>query len=207
MRSRARSNARSTSTWLRVASPRSGRVFVSGGSAYLHPLCAAVEKRARVPVIVFDPMLNLTVDTKFVNEVEMRSRAAQLVVALGLALRQDKERRHVISRLFFHSRHARYETEEPRVIRVNLLAAQKEKRTRSCRHRRFIGWRQLDMAASPSSSASWSSRSSASRFGTRTEQNQLVVVVKSTTPRSRRTSTTSSGRSPTTRRSSRSSRS
>jgi type IV pilus assembly protein PilM len=73
--------------------PEISRVFVSGGSAYLHPLCAAVEKRARVPVIVFDPTLNLTVDTKFVNEVEMRSRAAQLVVALGLALRQDKERR------------------------------------------------------------------------------------------------------------------
>ena len=43
--------------------------------------------------VSYDPMANLTVDTKFVNEPEMRSRAAQLVVALGLSLRTDKERR------------------------------------------------------------------------------------------------------------------
>jgi type IV pilus assembly protein PilM len=69
------------------------KIFVSGGSAYLAPLCKSIEKRARVPVMMFDPMANLTVDTKFVNEPEMRSRAAQLVVALGLSLRTDKERR------------------------------------------------------------------------------------------------------------------
>ncbi len=69
------------------------KIYVSGGSAYLAPLCKAIERRARVPVIVFDPMGGLTVDAKFVNEHEMRSRAAQLVVALGLALRCDKERR------------------------------------------------------------------------------------------------------------------
>jgi type IV pilus assembly protein PilM len=69
------------------------KIFVSGGSAYLAPLCKSIEKRARVPVMVFDPMANLAVDQKFVNEAEMRSRAAQLVVALGLSLRTDKERR------------------------------------------------------------------------------------------------------------------
>jgi type IV pilus assembly protein PilM len=69
------------------------RIYVSGGSAYLAPLCKAIEKRARVPVMLFDPMANLSVDTKFVNEAEMRSRAAQLVVALGLSLRCEKERR------------------------------------------------------------------------------------------------------------------
>jgi type IV pilus assembly protein PilM len=69
------------------------KIFVSGGSAYLAPLCKAIEKRARVPVMLFDPMANLQVDAKFVNEAEMRSRAAQLVVALGLSLRSDKERR------------------------------------------------------------------------------------------------------------------
>ena len=42
---------------------------------------------------VFDPIANLTADPKFVNEQDMRVRAAQLVVALGLSLRQDKERR------------------------------------------------------------------------------------------------------------------
>ena len=69
------------------------RIFVSGGSAYLAPLCQSIEKRAHVPVQVFDPIANLTADTKYVNEQDMRVRAAQLVVALGLSLRQDKERR------------------------------------------------------------------------------------------------------------------
>jgi hypothetical protein len=43
--------------------------------------------------MLFDPMANLQVDTKYVNEADMRSRASQLVVALGLALRCDKEKR------------------------------------------------------------------------------------------------------------------
>ena len=45
-----------------------GRIYVSGGSAYLAPLVQAIEKRARVPVQLFDPMVNLAVDTKSVNE-------------------------------------------------------------------------------------------------------------------------------------------
>ena len=69
------------------------RIYVSGGSAYLAPLQKSIEKRARVPVMIFDPLGNLTVDPKTVNEAELRSRAAQLVVALGLGLRSDKERR------------------------------------------------------------------------------------------------------------------
>ena len=69
------------------------RIVVSGGSAYLAPLAQAIEKRARVPVQLFDPMINLTVDTKSVNEPQLRAMAAQMVVALGLSLRCDKERR------------------------------------------------------------------------------------------------------------------
>jgi type IV pilus assembly protein PilM len=69
------------------------RIYVSGGSAYLAPLMQAIERRARVPVQLFDPMVNLAVDTKFVNEPDLRARAAQMVVALGLSLRCDKERR------------------------------------------------------------------------------------------------------------------
>ena len=69
------------------------RIYVSGGSAYLAPLVQAIEKRARVPVQLFDPMANLAVDAKSVNEAELRAMAAQLVVALGLSLRCDKERR------------------------------------------------------------------------------------------------------------------
>jgi type IV pilus assembly protein PilM len=69
------------------------RIYVSGGSAYLAPLVQAIERRARVPVQLFDPMVNLTVDTKFVQEPQIRAIAAQMVVALGLSLRCDKERR------------------------------------------------------------------------------------------------------------------
>ena len=70
-----------------------GRIYVSGGSAYLAPLVQAIERRARVPVQLFDPMVNMEVDAKFVNEPQLRATAAQMVVALGLSLRCDKERR------------------------------------------------------------------------------------------------------------------
>ncbi len=70
-----------------------GKIYVCGGSAYLSPLIAAVEKRARVPVIVLDPFQNLQADPRSVNEQELRSRGAQLAVATGLALRCEKERR------------------------------------------------------------------------------------------------------------------
>jgi type IV pilus assembly protein PilM len=69
------------------------RIYVSGGSAYLAPLVQAIERRARVPVQLFDPMVNLDVETKYVNEAQIRAIAAQMVVALGLSLRCDKERR------------------------------------------------------------------------------------------------------------------
>jgi type IV pilus assembly protein PilM len=69
------------------------RIYVCGGSAYLAPLVQAIERRARVPVQLFDPMVNLSVDAKFVNEPQIRAMAAQMVVALGLSLRCDKERR------------------------------------------------------------------------------------------------------------------
>ena len=69
------------------------RVHLCGGSAYLGPLALAIEKRARVPVTVFDPLANLGVDPKALNEADLRSRATQFVVAVGLALRSEKERR------------------------------------------------------------------------------------------------------------------
>jgi type IV pilus assembly protein PilM len=70
-----------------------GKIYVSGGSAYLAPLQRSIERRARVPVALFDPVGSLTVDPKTVDEAALRSRAAQFVVALGLGLRSDKERR------------------------------------------------------------------------------------------------------------------
>jgi type IV pilus assembly protein PilM len=69
------------------------KIYVCGGSAYLSPLIAAIEKRARVPVLLLDPLANIQVDARTVNEQDLRSRAAQLCVAAGLALRCEKERR------------------------------------------------------------------------------------------------------------------
>jgi type IV pilus assembly protein PilM len=69
------------------------QLVVSGGSAYLAPLCQAIEKRSRVTVRVFDPLEGLPVDVKYVNEQELRTRSAQFAVAMGLSLRCDKERR------------------------------------------------------------------------------------------------------------------
>ena len=69
------------------------RIYMCGGSAYLGPLAQAVEKRARVPVSLFDPMTSVMVEAKGVNEQELRGRAAQMCVAIGLSLRTDKERR------------------------------------------------------------------------------------------------------------------
>jgi type IV pilus assembly protein PilM len=70
-----------------------GRIHLSGGSAYLAPLAQAIERRARVPVELFDPMTKIDVDAKFVNEPQLRAVASQMVVALGLSLRCEKERR------------------------------------------------------------------------------------------------------------------
>ncbi len=68
------------------------RIYVCGGSAYLGALTQAIEKRARVPVTVFDPMANMAVD-KLSNEPDLRMRSSQMAVAIGLALRTDKEKR------------------------------------------------------------------------------------------------------------------
>ncbi len=91
------------------------RVYVCGGSAYLSPLISAIEKRARVPVMVLDPLANLTADPRTVNDGELRSHAAQLCVAVGLALRTERERRE----------------QEMRRVRINLLAQRKETTRRS----------------------------------------------------------------------------
>jgi len=69
------------------------RIYMCGGSAYLGSLAQALEKRARVPVTLFDPTTSLAIEARAVNEQELRSRAAQLVVAIGLALRTDREKR------------------------------------------------------------------------------------------------------------------
>ena len=71
-------------------------VYMCGGSAYLAPLCRAVERRARVAVEVFDPTAHLVVDPKFVDQQMLRQRAAQFPGAVGLALRSDREKRELL---------------------------------------------------------------------------------------------------------------
>jgi type IV pilus assembly protein PilM len=85
------------------------RIVLCGGSVFLPALMPAIEKRARVPVMVLDPMANFTIE-RGVNEQELRSRAPQLAVAVGLALRTDKETR----------------TLDTKRVRVNLLAQRKD---------------------------------------------------------------------------------
>lgn len=86
-------------------------VYMCGGSAYLTPLCQAVERRARVAVQVFDPTMHLVVDARFVDQDMLRQRAAQFPGAIGLALRSDREKRELLG------------TSHP--VHINLLSQKK----------------------------------------------------------------------------------
>lgn len=67
------------------------KVYVSGGTANIRALLDAVERRARVSVELLDP-LRLAVPEKTVDPGLLQARAAQSVVAFGLALRRDREK-------------------------------------------------------------------------------------------------------------------
>lgn len=67
-----------------------GRICLTGGTANLPSLAAAVERRARVPVETWLPTQQLTVD-KSVDAALLEQRASQLSVALGLTMRRDRE--------------------------------------------------------------------------------------------------------------------
>jgi type IV pilus assembly protein PilM len=67
------------------------RIYVTGGTSKIPPLSQAIERRARVPVEVWAPTERLTVDSKKVDLGVLGVRAPQLAVALGLALRKEKE--------------------------------------------------------------------------------------------------------------------
>jgi type IV pilus assembly protein PilM len=68
------------------------RIFLAGGGAALPSLATAIERRARVPVERFNPMSKVQVDSG-VNAQVAQERGEQLAVALGLALRKDREKR------------------------------------------------------------------------------------------------------------------
>ncbi len=69
------------------------RIYLTGGTANLHALNTAIERRARIGVEVWNPTERFTVDTKHVNPALLAARAPQLAVALGLCLRKEREER------------------------------------------------------------------------------------------------------------------
>jgi len=69
------------------------RIYVTGGSSALAALGTAIQRRSRVPVEVWAPTERMIVEGKEVDRELLQSRAAQLSVALGLALRKDREAR------------------------------------------------------------------------------------------------------------------
>lgn len=70
-----------------------GRIFVTGGTANLAPLAQAIERRARVPVEVWFPTERIIIEADDASGLLLQTRAAQFAVALGLALRKDREAR------------------------------------------------------------------------------------------------------------------
>jgi type IV pilus assembly protein PilM len=67
------------------------RIYLTGGSANLSALAQAVERRARVAVETWVPTEKLNIQPRDVDGGMLQLRAAQLPVALGLALRREKE--------------------------------------------------------------------------------------------------------------------
>jgi type IV pilus assembly protein PilM len=69
-----------------------GHIYVTGGTANLLALAQAIERRARVSVSAWAPTEGVAVE-RDVDPVILQRRAAQLPVALGLALRKEREAR------------------------------------------------------------------------------------------------------------------
>ena len=69
------------------------RVFLAGGGASLPSLASAIERRARVPVERFNPMGKVSIEGKDIPTDWAQNNGELLAVALGLALRKDKEKR------------------------------------------------------------------------------------------------------------------
>lgn len=69
------------------------RIYVTGGTSRLSSLGHAIERRARVPAEVWAPIERLAVDQRRVDGLLLGLHSSQLAVALGLALRKEKEQR------------------------------------------------------------------------------------------------------------------
>jgi type IV pilus assembly protein PilM len=69
------------------------KVFVSGGTANVRSLLDAIHQRALVPVEMLDPLRVAHPDPKNVTPAMLEGRIPQLAVAMGLALRRERELR------------------------------------------------------------------------------------------------------------------
>ena len=69
------------------------KVYVSGGTANVRALHEAIAERCQVEVLALDPLLVAQPDPKAVDPLALQGRTSQAVVAYGLALRKDRERR------------------------------------------------------------------------------------------------------------------
>jgi len=69
------------------------RIYVSGGTANIRAFLDAIERRVRVPVELLDPLRLAELPQQGVDIDLLRARAPQAVVAFGLALRKNRERR------------------------------------------------------------------------------------------------------------------
>lgn len=67
-------------------------IFVSGGTANVQSLLDAIAGRARVQVERLDPLRVAAPDSRSVDPMALQGRTSQAVVAVGLALRKDRER-------------------------------------------------------------------------------------------------------------------
>lgn len=68
------------------------RIYVSGGTANIPEMSVALERRAKAPVEPLDPFRDIAVDAREVNTNQLNLCRAQVAVAIGLALRKDKEK-------------------------------------------------------------------------------------------------------------------
>ncbi|MCS6857229.1 MAG: pilus assembly protein PilM, partial [Sandaracinaceae bacterium] len=73
---------------------KASKVFLCGGSAQLRPFQRAVEARVGVQVDVLDPRRILRIGPKVPGAQELDKCFMQAIVAVGLALRKERERVH-----------------------------------------------------------------------------------------------------------------
>ncbi len=67
-----------------------GKIYLSGGSARVPPLLAAIEQRARVPVEIVEPFRDASAAN--IDPAFLRSHGPQAMVSLGLALRSPGDK-------------------------------------------------------------------------------------------------------------------